>query len=62
MKMGEIQSSHMTMFTTLAEVVSGAFGGKKDGKGAKAPITEDLTKLDTSAYLARASQLLSGNI
>lgn len=62
MKMGEVQASHMTMFTVIAEVVATAFGGKKSGNAAKGPITEDLTKLDPQAYVARATQLFSGSI
>jgi hypothetical protein len=65
LKAGEVQSIQMTIFTCMAEVVSGAFGGKKDEKEktfvphSGAPI-EDLTKLPPDAYLRRANQLLSG--
>lgn len=63
LRSGEVQSSHMTLFTCMAEVVSGAFGGKSEGNSSNpnsGSHIEDLTKLDTGAYLSRANQLMSG--
>jgi hypothetical protein len=62
MKMGEVQATHMTMFTVIAEVVSVAFGGKQSESPSQGPITEDLTKLDSTAYVQRVNQLFSGGI
>ena len=56
-KVGETYASHMTQFTVIAEVVSGAFGGKKDKKP-----TEDISKASPEEWQARMSQLFSGNI
>jgi len=62
LRSGEVQSSHMTFFTCMAEVVAGAFGGGSDtsNKANAGSHIEDLTTLDTNAYLARANQLMSG--
>jgi hypothetical protein len=40
----------------LAEVVAGAFGGKKGDKG---PITEDLSSASPEHFQARVNQLLA---
>lgn len=44
------------MYSALAEVVAGAFGGKKDEKG---PITEDLSQASPEHFQHRVTQLLS---
>lgn len=54
--MGEVSASHLCMYSALAEVVAGAFGGKKDSKG---PITENLSEASPEQFQARVSQLLS---
>lgn len=50
---GYTTASHLAQFSTLASVVSAAFGGKKE----KPKITEDLTVLNSDQYLARIAQL-----
>jgi hypothetical protein len=59
LKIGETYASHMTQFTVIAEVVSGAFGGKKEDK--KKP-TEDISQASPEIWQARMSQLFAGNI
>lgn len=46
----------MCLYTALAEVVSGAFGGKKD---AKPQITEDLSEASPEHFAQRVGQMLS---
>lgn len=61
--MSEIQASHMTMFTVMAEIVSSAFGKadkQKPSPIAREDITEDLTQLDPQQYVSRVTQLFSG--
>lgn len=55
LKIGETYASHMTQFTVMAEILAGAFGGKKDKKP-----TEDLSKESPEVWLARTSQLFGG--
>jgi hypothetical protein len=53
---GETTASHLCTYSALAEVVAGAFGGKKDGKG---PITEDLSQATPEHFANRVNQMLA---
>lgn len=60
LKVGETYASHMTQFTVIAEVVSGAFGGdKKDKKNVP---TENISEASPEVWQNRMSQLFAGNI
>jgi hypothetical protein len=56
LKVGETTASHLCIYTALAEVVAGAFGGKKGDKG---PITEDLSQTSPEHFASRVTSMLS---
>lgn len=60
--MGEVHASHLTTFSSLVEVVSGALGGSK--KSSRPPTRDnvdiDLTQLSTEEYIARFNGMMSG--
>ena len=58
LKVGETYASHMSHFTSMAEVVASAFGGK----GKKDKPTEDISNASPEVWLNRVDQLFSGNI
>lgn len=56
--MGETTASHLSYYSSLVEVVSAAFGGKKDKDNA-GPITEDLSQSAPEHFAARVNDMLS---
>lgn len=55
--MGEVSAVQLCTYSALAEVVAGAFGGKKGNS--KPEITEDLSRASPEHFQARVASMLS---